>query len=137
MTVRTGLTLNASPPRKTLEPDRWFRLFEACDSTTIRIDLAPMRDEDVVCLAAKLQEIAGKSRGRLSLDLSAVEEYSTAWMRVLSDLAHACSSMGGELRFEGMCDRAKRVFQDTRRLHHKPLRMRELTREQRGRAAAA
>lgn len=137
MTVRLSPTPNASPPRKALEPDRWFRLFEACDATTIRIDLAPMRDEDVVQLSACLQEIAGKSRGRLAIDLSAVEEYSTAWMKALSDLDHACSQLGGELKFEGMCDRARRVYQDTRRLQHKPLRMRELTREQRGWSRAA
>ena len=137
MTVQASNFTGVNTPQKVLDPDRWFRLFDAAEMKTVRIDVAPVRDEDVVSLSHRLTQIAGQSRGQLMLDLSSVEEFSTAWMRALSDLANACTTLGGELRFHGMCGKARKVFDDTRRLQHKPLRMREMTRDMRSMARAA
>jgi anti-anti-sigma regulatory factor len=108
-----------------ISPERWFRLFDFAEHTTIRIDVAPVIDSDVTRLASRLRSVAGQSRGQIALDLTAVEQYTTAWMTALSDLASVCTSLGGKLLIEGMCPRAQRVFDETRRLHYKPLRKRD------------
>lgn len=110
-----------STPRKYLDPERWFRRFDCSGSTTIKIDIAPQRDEEVNSLAMRLNELAGSAKGRLSIDLSSVEEYSTSWIRALTDLADACMAMGGKLQMEGLCATGHRLFNETRRLQLRPV----------------
>jgi hypothetical protein len=110
-----------STPRKHLDPERWFRKFDYSGTTTIKIDIAPQRDEDVNSLAARLNEMAGSVKGRLAIDLSSVEEYTTSWIRALTDLADACMAMGGRLEMEGLCPTGHRLFNETRRLQLRPV----------------
>lgn len=104
-------------PLKALEPDRWFRLFEMTDRKMIRLDVAPWRDEEVVSLSGRLREVAGFAQGNVTLDLSMVEEYSTAWFKALADLTTMCHQLGGQLELVGLCPKAAKIFEDTKRLH--------------------
>lgn len=114
-TDATGAAVVA--PLKALEPDRWFRIFDQSDGKMIRLDVAPWRDEEVVSLSGRLRELAGFAQGNVTLDLSMVEEYSTAWYKALADLATMCHQLGGQLQLVGLCPKAAKVFEDTKRLH--------------------
>jgi hypothetical protein len=99
-----------------LSPDRWFRLFENEHLTLVRIDVAPFRDEHVNTLASRLADIAGQASGRITIDLSMVEDYSWPWIRSLLDLSIICADMGGELNIKGMNDQGTRLMKANRTL---------------------
>jgi len=102
----------------------------------VKIDVAPSRDEDVLTLSARLSELAGQACGHIALDLSVVEEFSTAWMKTLADLSRTCRELGGELEMAGMCPIAEKVLNDTRRLQSGPVRRRRRREDERDRAVA-
>lgn len=106
----------SSPNEAALSADRCFRLFENEHLTLVRIDVAPWRDEHVNGLASRLSEIAGHAAGRVTLDLSVVEDYSWPWIRSIIDLAAICNSMGGELKIQGMNEEGKRLLKANRTL---------------------
>lgn len=113
-----------SIPTKHLSPDRWFRQFEGLLGTIVTIDVPVIRDEDVVSLSGRLRDLAGKAKGNISLNLSVLDEYTTAWIKALADLSSMCASLGGALNLENMCPVAAKVFSDTKRLHHGTTRRR-------------
>lgn len=115
---------SSSRPLKHLTPDRWFRRFDASLGTLVTIDIAVARDEDVVSLAGRLRELAGEARGNVKLNVSVLEEFSTAWICALADLSRICQELGGSLSMEGMCPRARDVLEDTRKLHSGTMRRR-------------
>lgn len=114
---------------KHLTADRWFRRFDAPTGRYITLDVPLYRDHEVVTLSARLSDIAGEARGQLTLDISILEEYSTAWLRALSDLTDLCNQLGGMLRIEGMCPQASGTLSETRRLHNSGVRRRYESRE--------
>ncbi len=103
---------------KYLTADRWFRHFEQSAGCYITLDVPVSRDQDVVSLADRLTDLAGDCRGQLTLDVSILDEFSTAWLRTLSDLTTLCNQLGVDLRLEGMCPKAKDTLHTTRRLHN-------------------
>lgn len=87
-----------------------FTLHRVGGSGVVTVHASRVHEPQARLLAEQLTKIVAQVEGRLALEVSAVTQFTCAWINTLLDLAKACTQVGGELLLVGLPRAAKSLF---------------------------